>query len=78
MNDISIFSGKAVRPTDKDLVEKLGSNYELWKRIYDLVLDKYPTGLADKILEHVGDRTLSIAVIHDPLSKVFPRTLFQV
>lgn len=34
-------------PTDKDLAEKLDSKYELWQRIHDLVLTKYPNGLAE-------------------------------
>jgi hypothetical protein len=47
MDNTSIFTDKTVKPTDKDLADKLGSNYELWKRIYDLVLSKYPNGLAE-------------------------------
>jgi len=47
MDDISIFPDKSTKPTDKDLAEKLDSNYELWKQIYDLVLSKYPNGLAE-------------------------------
>jgi len=47
MDDISIFPDKSTKPTDKDLAEKLDSKYELWKQIYDLVLSKYPNGLAE-------------------------------
>ena len=47
MDDISIFPDKTVKPTNNDLAEKLDSNYELWKRVYDLVLSKYPNGLAE-------------------------------
>jgi hypothetical protein len=47
MDDISIFIDKTVKPTDKDLADKLDSKYELWQRIHDLVLSKYPNGLAD-------------------------------
>lgn len=47
MDDISIFSDKLVKPTDNDLADKLDSNYELWNRIYDLVLSKYPNALAE-------------------------------
>lgn len=47
MDDISIFKDKTVKPTDKDLADKLDSKYELWKRIYDLVFSKYPKGLAE-------------------------------
>ena len=47
MSDISIFPDKAVEPTDKDVQEKLGSKYLLWKRICDLVLEKYPDGFSE-------------------------------
>ncbi len=47
MDDISIFNDKTVKPTDKDLADKLDSNYQLWKWICDLVLSKYPNGLAE-------------------------------
>ena len=47
MDEISIFPDKTVKPTNNDLAEKLDSNYELWKCVYDLVLSKYPNGLAE-------------------------------
>jgi len=47
MEDSSVFPDKAMIPTDNDLVEKLDSKYELWKQIHDLVLSKYPNGLAE-------------------------------
>ncbi len=47
MDNASIFLDKTVKPTDKDLAEKLEATYELWKRLHDLVLIKYPNGLAD-------------------------------
>lgn len=47
MEDSSVFQDKATIPTDNDLVEKLDSKYELWKQIHDLVLSKYPNGLAE-------------------------------
>ncbi len=47
MEEISIFRDKAIKPTDKDLVEKLDSTYNLWKRIHDFVFSKYPNGLAE-------------------------------
>lgn len=47
MDDLSIFTDKTVKPTDKDLADKLDSKYELWQRIHDLVLSKYPNGLAE-------------------------------
>lgn len=47
MSDISIFQDKASMPTDKELAEKLESSFERWKSIHDLVLRKYPGGLAE-------------------------------
>jgi hypothetical protein len=47
MEEISIFRDKAIKPTDKDLVENLGSSYELWKQINDYVFIKYAKGLAE-------------------------------
>lgn len=47
MDDISIFIDKTVKPTDKDLADRLDSKYKLWQRIHDLVLSKYPNGLAE-------------------------------
>lgn len=47
MEDISIFTDKAIKPTEKDLIENLDSSYELWKQIHEFVLEKYPTGLAE-------------------------------
>jgi hypothetical protein len=47
MEDISIFRDKEIKPTDKDLAEKLDTTYDLWKLIYDLVLSKYPKGLVE-------------------------------
>ena len=47
MDNASIFLDKTVKPTDKDLAEKLAVTYDLWKRLHDLVLSKYPKGIAD-------------------------------
>ncbi len=47
MEDISIFTDKALIPTEQDLQEKLGTTYALWKRIEEMVLAKYPQGLAE-------------------------------
>ncbi len=47
MDDISIFQEKAMIPTEKDLMEKLGGIYDLWVRIGDFVMKKYPDGLAE-------------------------------
>lgn len=47
MDNASIFLDKTVEPTDKDLAEILGITYDLWKRLHDLVLSKYPFGVAD-------------------------------
>ncbi|MBI9060071.1 MAG: DUF3788 domain-containing protein [Labilibaculum sp.] len=40
--DISIFTDKAIEPTQKDLQEQLGSLYPLWERIAEIVREKYP------------------------------------
>ena len=47
MEDSSVFPDITAKPTDKDLAEKLDSKYELWKQIHDMVLSKYPNGLAE-------------------------------
>lgn len=47
MDDISIFTNKTLPPTDKDVAEKLGSNYNLWQQVHALVLIKYPKGLSE-------------------------------
>jgi hypothetical protein len=47
MEEISVFRNKEIKPTDKDLAEKLDTTYDLWKRIHDLVLSKYPNGLGE-------------------------------
>jgi len=47
MDVISIFQDKATKPTKKDLIAKLDSTYNLWTRIKDFVLEKYPNGLSE-------------------------------
>jgi hypothetical protein len=47
MTDISIFPDKATIPTNEDVQEKLGQSYELWTRICEMVLQKYPNGLSE-------------------------------
>ena len=47
MDDTSVFTDKNLKPTDKDLCNKLGAKYELWNRIYNMVFSKYPGGLAE-------------------------------
>ncbi|NOQ24449.1 MAG: DUF3788 family protein [Bacteroidales bacterium] len=47
MEDISIFTDKAIKPTNKDIIENLDSTYELWNKIHEFVLEKYPNGLAE-------------------------------
>ena len=47
MNDVSIFPDKVVLPSDKDLIEKLGTTHKQWTQIQGYVLDKYPTGLSE-------------------------------
>jgi len=46
MDDISIFTDKAIEPTQQDLQENLASTYALWQRICDVVMSQYPAGLA--------------------------------
>lgn len=41
MDDTSIFQDKAITPTDNDLVEKLGSTYDLWIQLQNFVKEKY-------------------------------------
>ncbi len=47
MAEISVFVDKTVKPTEKDLTEKLGAKHKLWRGIHDLVLSKYPEGFAE-------------------------------
>jgi len=47
MDDISIFADKAIIPTDSDLIDILGSTYDLWQQINNLVFSKYPNGKAE-------------------------------
>jgi hypothetical protein len=47
MDDISIFPEKDAMPTEEELAGSLDLTYELWKRIQELVLLKYPDGLAE-------------------------------
>lgn len=47
MADISIFRDKKITPSDKDLLEKLGTTFDLWKQIQNFVLIKYPKGIPE-------------------------------
>lgn len=47
MDDTSIFQNKEFKPTDQDLINKLGATYNLWVRILNFVLEKYPKALED-------------------------------
>lgn len=47
MDDISAFMDKTIIPSDKDLVESLGSTYDLWMQIHKYALDRYPSGLCE-------------------------------
>ncbi len=47
MQDISIFTDKSIVPNDKDLVDRLGDTYVLWKQISDFVYQQYPDGKED-------------------------------
>lgn len=40
--EISIFSDKQVKPTEKDLAVVLNSTYSLWKELRDYVYGRYP------------------------------------
>ncbi len=44
MSDQSIFMEKGIVPTDNDLIENLGSSFQLWKDIESVVLGLYPEG----------------------------------
>lgn len=45
--DISVFTGKEIIPTDKDLQPVLGDLYPLWMTIRDFVFEKYPTAIEE-------------------------------
>lgn len=44
MDDIIVFKDKSNKPTEKDLLETLGSTFDLWKKIVEFVMTKYPLG----------------------------------
>ena len=46
MSELSVFPDKTSEPTENDVKEVLVANYDLWKRIYDIVFAKYPDGIA--------------------------------
>ncbi|PKL84519.1 MAG: hypothetical protein CVV22_12510 [Ignavibacteriae bacterium HGW-Ignavibacteriae-1] len=45
MDDISIFPHKESEPTDEDLKLALGESYDIWTRLNDFVLERYPKGI---------------------------------
>ena len=47
MDDTSIFQNKEFKPTDQDLINKLGATYNLWVRILNFVLEKYPNAIEE-------------------------------
>lgn len=47
MQDISIFTDKAIVPTIEDLDGKIGKTYSLWMQIREFVYQKYPNGVED-------------------------------
>ena len=47
MDNISIFSDKAILPSDKAIVAKLDSTLKYWVQIQEYVLEKYPAGLCE-------------------------------
>jgi hypothetical protein len=47
MDDISIFTDKAIIPANRDLIEILDTSHDLLKQIENFVMKKYPQGLAE-------------------------------
>ena len=47
MTDISIFSDKAVLPSDQAVVAKLGLSYKYWSQIKEYVLERYQDGICE-------------------------------
>ena len=47
MTDISIFSDKAVLPSDQAVVAKLDLSYKYWSQIKEYVLERYPDGICE-------------------------------
>jgi len=47
MDDISIFTDKAIEPANQELVARLASTYALWQQIYDFVFRQYSQGVAE-------------------------------
>jgi hypothetical protein len=47
MDEISIFPHKESVPTDEELKVALGNTYDIWIRLHDLVMDRYPKGILD-------------------------------
>ncbi len=47
MSEYSIFLEKNKKPSETDLKENLGGNYEIWKLIIDMVSAKYPARIAE-------------------------------
>ena len=45
--DISIFTDKAIKPNEQDLINNLGSHYDLWTQITKLVKEQYPTAIEE-------------------------------
>lgn len=47
MTDISIFSDKAVLPSDQAVVAKLDLSYKYWSQIKEYVLERYLDGICE-------------------------------
>lgn len=47
MQDISIFTDKAIVPKNEDLVANLGTTYSIWMQIREYVYQQYPNGVED-------------------------------
>lgn len=44
MSDMSIFTDKEIQPSDALLQQGLGSGFIYWKKVEELVMEKYPEG----------------------------------
>lgn len=47
MEDCSIFTDKAQRPRQEDLIIPLGETYELWQQSLQYILQEYPEGIEE-------------------------------
>ncbi len=47
MDDHSFFMSKETIPNENDLINVLGSTYEIWLQLKSIILEKYPNGKED-------------------------------